>query len=46
MVGTSAEIQRLLAVAVIGGLAVPTSVSLIVVPSLVRLVQHAATPRH
>ena len=44
--GSGAEIQRPLAVAVIGGLAVPTSVSLIVVPSLVRLVQHAATPRH
>jgi len=37
--GSGAEIQRPLAVAVIGGLAVSTSVSLIVLPSLVRLVQ-------
>jgi multidrug efflux pump subunit AcrB len=43
--GSGAEIQRPLAVAVIGGLAVSTSVSLIVLPSLVRLVQHPATPR-
>jgi HAE1 family hydrophobic/amphiphilic exporter-1 len=42
--GSGAEIQRPLAVAVIGGLAVSTSVSLIVLPSLVRLVQHPATP--
>ena len=40
--GSGAEIQRPLAVAVIGGLAVSTSVSLLVLPSLVRLVQ---TPR-
>jgi multidrug efflux pump subunit AcrB len=44
--GSGAEIQRPLAVAVIGGLAVSTSVSLIVLPSLVRLVQHPATPRN
>jgi CzcA family heavy metal efflux pump len=37
--GSGAEIQRPLAVAVIGGLAVSTSVSLLVLPSLVRLVQ-------
>jgi multidrug efflux pump subunit AcrB len=38
-VGAGAEIQRPLAVAVIGGLVVSTSVSLLVLPSLVRLVQ-------
>ena len=36
--GSGAEIQRPLAVAVIGGLAVSTSVSLLVLPSLVRLI--------
>ncbi|HEX3698000.1 MAG TPA: efflux RND transporter permease subunit [Polyangia bacterium] len=44
--GSGAEIQRPLAVAVIGGLLVSTAISLLVLPSLVRLVfpRHARAP--
>ena len=40
--GAGAEIQRPLAAAVIGGLVVSTAVSLVVLPSLVRLTQALA----
>jgi len=42
--GAGAEIQRPLAVAVIGGLVVSTAVSLLVLPSLVRLVTRETSP--
>jgi HAE1 family hydrophobic/amphiphilic exporter-1 len=38
-IGAGAEIQRPLAIAVIGGLLVSAAVSLVVLPSLVRLVE-------
>src|SRR5262249_46495765 len=43
--GAGAEIQRPLAMAVIGGLVVSTAVSLLVLPSLVRLVTREAPRR-
>ncbi len=43
-IGAGAEIQRPLATAVIGGLLVSTLVSLLVIPSLVRLAFRSSTP--